>query len=69
MRTKYIKLGIFAFIGAVAGFTYYYFIGCYNGQCLISSNPYISTGYGAFFGLVLAWGSKNKNEDKNTGDQ
>jgi hypothetical protein len=44
-------------IGAGAGFAYYYFIGCISGSCPITSNPYISTGYGAGVGLIWALGN------------
>lgn len=67
MKNKYIKLGIFALFGAIAGFVYYYYIGCYNGHCLISSNPYISTGYGMAAGVLLGWDtrkSKKKREEE-----
>jgi hypothetical protein len=51
--------------GAVAGYSYYYYVGC-NGSCPISGNPYISTAYGAFAGfLFVDWKSifnRNKNE-------
>lgn len=47
-------------IGAAAGYAYYYFIGCYNGTCIIQSNPYISTLYGALFGAVFAFPFKDK---------
>jgi hypothetical protein len=43
-------------IGALGGFAYYHFIGCTSGHCPITSNPYISTTYGAVFGLVLGVG-------------
>ena len=36
--------------GAVGGLLYYRFVGCANGTCLITSNPVISTLYGAFMG-------------------
>jgi hypothetical protein len=44
-------------IGAGGGFAYYYFIGCSSGTCPITSNPYISTGYGTIIGLIWAVGS------------
>lgn len=62
---KYLKLTVFASIRTIAGFAYYYFIGCYNGQCLISSNPYISTGYGAAAGLILGWNGKREKTKEN----
>ena len=40
-------------VGAILGFLYYKFIGCYSGTCAITSNPVISTIYGAIlFSLV-----------------
>ena len=52
------------FIGAVLGFSYYYFIGC-NGSCPISGNPYISTLYGAGLGLLWALPLGSKKGSKN----
>ncbi len=56
-------------IGAVLGYAYYHFIGCSSGSCAITSNPYISTAYGAFFGLILAIPSKKKNRNEETKDK
>jgi hypothetical protein len=42
-----------AILGATAGYAYYYFIGCVSGTCPITSNPWMSTGYGALLGLML----------------
>lgn len=58
------KTIIFVFLGGIAGFSYYYFIGC-EGGCAITGNPYISTAYGAIMGLILAFPAKSKNEVKN----
>jgi hypothetical protein len=41
--------------GGVAGLAWYYFVGCATGACPISSNPYISTGYGALMGGLASW--------------
>ncbi len=42
-------------IGALAGYGYYKFIGCASGACPITSNPVISTIYGAGMGYLLAY--------------
>ncbi len=49
-------------VGAILGYLYYYYIGCASGTCAITSNPYISTAYGAMMGLVLMWPAKEKEE-------
>jgi hypothetical protein len=48
--------------GALLGYAYYYFIGCYSGTCPITSNPYISTFYGALIAFILVLPSKKKSE-------
>ncbi|WP_299700132.1 DUF6132 family protein [uncultured Pontibacter sp.] len=40
-------------IGGILGYLFYYFYGC-NGTCLISSDPWTSTAYGAFLGLLFS---------------
>lgn len=40
------------FIGTAAGYAYWYFIGCLNGTCPITSNWYTSTLYGAIVGAT-----------------
>ncbi len=40
--------------GGIAGFAWYYFVGCTSGSCPISANPYISTGYGALMGVLAS---------------
>ena len=47
---KYV-LGIL--IGGFIGFLYYRFVGCSSGTCAITSNPYITTLYGAILGFLL----------------
>jgi len=39
-------------VGAVAGYSYYYYVGCNRG-CAITGNPFISTVYGAFAGFLF----------------
>ncbi len=40
-------------IGGAAGFGLYKFIGCRTGTCPITSNPWVSTIYGAVMGFLL----------------
>ena len=44
-----------ALIGGIIGyFVFYKLIGCSNGSCPITANPYISTVYGVVLGVLLA---------------
>jgi hypothetical protein len=40
-------------IGGLAGFLYYYFVGCSTGTCAITSSPYMSTLWGGMMGLFV----------------
>ncbi len=40
-------------LGAAGGFLYYKFVGCKTGTCPITSNPWISTLYGALIGFMV----------------
>ncbi len=55
-----------AVAGAAVGYAYYFWIGCVSGSCPITSNPWISTGYGALLGFLISPGLhdliKNKKE-------
>jgi len=51
-------------LGLIGGYAYYYFIGCMNGNCPLTSNPYISTLYGGVIGLIFSLPSKKKEEQK-----
>lgn len=48
------KRALFIALGTGAGFAYYYFVGCYNGSCMIQSNPFISSTYGAAVGWAIS---------------
>lgn len=43
-------------IGGALGYAYYRLVGCSTGACPITSNPWISTAYGAFIGALFAGG-------------
>jgi hypothetical protein len=46
----------FALGGPVLGFGYYKLVGCSSGACPITSNPYISTLFGAVMGFLAGGG-------------
>lgn len=48
-----IRIVIGIIIGAVAGFAYYKLVGCSSGTCPLTSNPFITTLYGAAVGALL----------------
>jgi C4-dicarboxylate transporter len=45
--------GVGTIIGAIAGYAYYYYVGCSSGTCTITSKPLNSTLYGALMGGLL----------------
>lgn len=48
-----LRLILFVVGGAVAGYVFHRVVGCRTGACVITSNPYISTIYGALLGYLL----------------
>lgn len=58
-RSKMI-LHTLAFVvgGAVLGFAYYKIVGCRTGACPITSNPIVSTLYGALIGYLIGAGGR-----------
>ena len=42
-----------ALAGAIGGWLYYANVGCANGSCAITSNPWNSAAYGALLGATL----------------
>lgn len=45
--------GVGVVIGAIAGYLYYFYVGCSSGTCSITSKPLNSTLYGALMGGLL----------------
>jgi hypothetical protein len=62
-KYRWIRMPLIIVLGGLAGFAYYYFIGCRTGSCPISNNPYISTTYGALIGLLFSLGKRGKNNE------
>ena len=64
-RIIFISIGLV--LGAIAGYLYYYYIGCSSGSCAITSKPLNSTIYGSVMGglaLDMVSDLKKKNADK-----
>ena len=59
---KWLRPVLFTLGGGLAGFLYYYFIGCMNGSCAIASNPYNSTVYMGIIGWLLSFVFEKKDE-------
>ncbi len=59
---KYKNILIGAILGSIAGYAYYYFVGCASGTCAITSNPVNSSLYGAFMGGLM--GDMFRKEEK-----
>ncbi len=53
-RTMILRIIIGIIAGGGLGFAYYKFVGCSSGTCPLTSNPVISTIYGAVLGVLLA---------------
>jgi hypothetical protein len=47
------KTPIAIVLGGTGGFLYYYYVGCANGTCGITSNPYSSIAFGSVLGLFF----------------
>lgn len=51
-----------AAVGAIAGYVYWYFVGCESGTCPITSSPVNSTIYGIIMGGLLLSFFKKKQK-------
>jgi uncharacterized protein YneF (UPF0154 family) len=40
-------------LGVLAGYAYYYYVGCRTGACPLKSNPYTMIAYGALIGYFV----------------
>lgn len=52
-KRTYLITGIGIFIGFIAGYAYYHYVGCASGTCAITSKPLNSTLYGGLMGGLL----------------
>lgn len=51
-KKRWFRIAVGVTLGGVAGFSYWYFVGCQSGTCPLTSNPAVTTVYGAVVGLV-----------------
>ena len=62
-KSKTILILTGVLLGAVSGLLYWKFVGCQTGTCPITSNPFISSAYGAVMGgLVFSFFKEIKNK-------
>jgi len=52
-------------MGGMAGYLYYFYVGCQSGTCAITSKPINSTLYGAMVGGLLFNMIQKDKKDKN----
>lgn len=52
-KKQYVITAIGVVVGLIAGYAYYYFVGCASGTCAITSKPLNSTLYGGLMGGLL----------------
>ncbi|PLX01098.1 MAG: hypothetical protein C0594_14450 [Marinilabiliales bacterium] len=63
------KLAFSLSLGALAGYAYFYFIGCSGGGCPITSSATNSVLYGMMVGGLLGFEDKNKRKGNKEADQ
>jgi len=60
---KFIKLLLFTILGSISGYIYFYFWGCDSG-CTIQSSWLNMSLYGATFGFILGFPTKQNKSKK-----
>ncbi|MBM4394127.1 MAG: hypothetical protein FJ087_00375 [Deltaproteobacteria bacterium] len=69
-ETRAWRIGRVAFptvAGAILGYLYWAEVGCTTGGCPLTSNPFLTTGFGALIGLNLGWPSRRPGPDAGAG--
>ncbi len=71
---QFVIWAIAASIGSIAGFVYWYYIGCNSGSCAITSSPVNSSIYGGVMAILLVnvfdkQKTKPENENRKATDQ
>lgn len=58
---RFVRLGLFAAAGAMAGLGYYYLFGC-SGNCAVTSSPWMTMVYVGVIGGLLGVVTEKKKE-------
>lgn len=58
-----------AVVGGIAGYLYWFYIGCLTGTCAITSNPWRSTIYFAVLGALIFGLFKKNIKDENKAEE
>lgn len=58
---RFVRLGLFAAAGALAGLGYYYLFGC-SGNCAVTSSPWMTMVYVGVIGGLLGVVTEKKKE-------
>jgi hypothetical protein len=69
MKNSWLRLLLGVAVGGAGGFAYYYIIGCYGGACPLTSNPWLSTAYGALIGWLAVPRPSLTQQQENTTEQ
>lgn len=70
MKATLLKWTIGITLGAVAGYLYWFYIGCTSGTCAITSSPVNSTLYfGMMGGLVVNMFERSKKQPDETAEK
>ena len=64
IKKNYLRI-IGILVGGTGGFAYYHFTGCASGTCPITSNPYMTTIWGAVMGYLVFDMLKKKEHGTN----
>jgi len=57
-----------AVLGGALGYVYYATIGCASGGCAITSNPFLTTAFGAVLAVMIGLPTGKPEPQKETGD-
>jgi hypothetical protein len=57
-----------AVLGGALGYAYYATVGCASGGCAITSNPFLTTAFGAVMAVMVGLPAEKPEPQKEAGD-